>query len=311
MTPKKIDARPKAIKPSIKSLIVKRAIENPDYDRRLLALELIGEITKVDEIPPTEETLIKYISEARSKYSEDNSWSSALLNKQSINPEAVPMIMFSQLLLKKCLSRPLTIREAKWFNNLFARYSTLPTPQDLDADIDREVKTLIIVTWSQLYAYREKIDSIAGIKEPDYSDIDELFIQNDLPNACWINAKRFIKEIASIETGSGTYEERREIYIKESNKISKRFSDNDIIMTFECNFLGFSMGTPNMQPEAIKLYLKTLDKYFGPQSLFKEELKQLSFPEGIKLMLRIRYLCNEEYQKYKNEIPDIKLKDGE
>ncbi len=172
MTAKKINARPQKLKPSVKSLIAKRAIENPNYDRRLLALELIKEIKKAGEIQPTEDTLIKYISEARSKYTIDKAWNTSVLNSEPISPDALPWLIGVQVHLKSYCSKPLTIREAKWFNRLSGFRYTFPVSLESLGISDRTKDaflSLVIATWAQIYAYREKIDTIARIKEPDYS----------------------------------------------------------------------------------------------------------------------------------------------
>lgn len=78
--------RAKAMLPAIKHLIVRRALENTDKERNLVAYELIEEIAAKypKEITPTHATLIKRISEARSKYDTnplDEPWSMAVLER--------------------------------------------------------------------------------------------------------------------------------------------------------------------------------------------------------------------------------------
>jgi len=78
--------RAKAMLPAIKELITIRSLENRDKDRTLLSYELIEEIQDkfTREIPPTHATLIKKISEARSRHETsplDKPWSLAVLNR--------------------------------------------------------------------------------------------------------------------------------------------------------------------------------------------------------------------------------------
>jgi hypothetical protein len=38
----------------------------------------------------------------------------------------------------------------------------------------------VIATWAQIYAYREYIDTMSGIKNPDYSDLDAPIAKNKI-----------------------------------------------------------------------------------------------------------------------------------
>ena len=96
--------RAKAMLSAIKELITIRSLEDREKDRTLLAYELIEEIQDKfpKEIAPTHATLIKKISEARSKNEAsplDKPWSLAVLNRLyelnifHIDAEAVEYIL--------------------------------------------------------------------------------------------------------------------------------------------------------------------------------------------------------------------------
>ena len=53
----------------------------------------------------------------------------------------------------------------------------------------------IIATWAQIYAYRERIDAIAGIKEPDFSDLDSHLAKYDLDDLAQSEAKQLFDYI--------------------------------------------------------------------------------------------------------------------
>jgi hypothetical protein len=64
------------IKPTIRQLIVSEAIRYPDKPRLALATDLRDSIERMGEMSPSEETLIKMISDARNQESSllDNPW---------------------------------------------------------------------------------------------------------------------------------------------------------------------------------------------------------------------------------------------
>ncbi len=95
--------RAKAMLPAIKELVTIRSLEDREKDRTLLAYELIEEIQDKfpKEIPPTHATLIKKISEARSRHETsplDKPWSLAVLNRLNelgifdVNADAIEYI---------------------------------------------------------------------------------------------------------------------------------------------------------------------------------------------------------------------------
>jgi hypothetical protein len=75
-------------------------------------------------------------------------------------------------------SKPLTIREAKWFDRLLGIKEGFIIPSDVDAGIfEKDVFAAhVIATWAQLYAYKEKINILSGNKESDNSDLDEYIL---------------------------------------------------------------------------------------------------------------------------------------
>lgn len=104
--------RAKAMLPAIKELITIRSLEDRQKDRTLLAYELIEEIQDKfpKEISPTHATLIKKISEARSKHETsplDKPWSLAVLNHLhelnifDFNADAVEHILKVQCFVDK------------------------------------------------------------------------------------------------------------------------------------------------------------------------------------------------------------------
>jgi len=97
------------------------------------------------------------------------------------DPDLIPWIINVKYNLRKHLARPLSIREVKWFAKLFGfRTYFKPLPE---MENNPELKSLfvssVLASWAQVYAEREKVDTIAGIEEPDYSDLDIAIVEND------------------------------------------------------------------------------------------------------------------------------------
>ena len=128
------------------------------------------------------EELVREIrNNARVQNPVDKSWNTALLNSEMLDPDLIPWIINVQYHLNKYLAKPLTIREVKWFTRLFGfRTYFKPLPEmENDPDLRSLFISNVLATWAQIYAEREKVDDIAGIQEPDYSDLDIAIVDND------------------------------------------------------------------------------------------------------------------------------------
>lgn len=89
-------SKPRELKPSIKRLIVHRAITQRKIPREFLANELIKEIEEIGEIAPTLETTKRYISRARNVDNPlDEPWSIARCSEYStfFPPDSIPALM--------------------------------------------------------------------------------------------------------------------------------------------------------------------------------------------------------------------------
>lgn len=163
---KRRKGRPKALKPTIKGLIIDRAIKNRRMPREFLAQELIKEIETLGEIAPTEETLKSYISQARSKelaYIDATEWSIGACAKfyDRISPESIPIL----LKIKQFIGlQKFTIRQAIWVSRLY--------PLILDFYNEEEKFKEVIWAWSDAYAREERISELTNSKfEP--SELDQ------------------------------------------------------------------------------------------------------------------------------------------
>jgi len=292
MTQKKVNGRPKKLKPSVRRLIAEKAIKYLNMDRRLLALELIDEINAAGEIPPTEETAMSYISRDRSRYKIDETWNSASLIYQTIAPDVLQCLIWIQIYRKRNLSKQLSTREARWFNNLSGirqNYSFIPVT--VSSDLKNTFLIHVTATWAQIYAYREKIDDIVNVKDPNYSDLDEAMVTGDLRKLAALN--EYQQDFVFDDKWKGKY--LIPYYINQ-------------IRTIEIGALGHSLGDPDMLDSAIGTYAASLVTIFNDTEYSQRFNKLLYLPRmGLLLLLRqnAKEHPNEEATLIKAKISKI------
>jgi len=89
-------AKPRALTPTVRRLIVHRATTQRQVPRDYLANELITEITQAGEKPPTLDTLKRYISKARNAHNPlDEPWTLASCSQYPafFPPQSIPTIV--------------------------------------------------------------------------------------------------------------------------------------------------------------------------------------------------------------------------
>ncbi len=244
------------------------------------------------------EELVRDVREnARVQNPVDKTWNTALLNKEPLDPELTPWIINAQYHLKKYLSKPLTIREVKWFTRLFGfrtRIKPLPEMED-NPDLRLLFISSVLATWAQIYAEREKVDDIAGIQEPDFSDMDIAVVDNDL------SAIREYSDEKLSDQVHGLFGKQKKLTESEWAKIQERWTLPSLkhnILILESRILRHSLGDPDMTSEYLRAYHNMLFRYdYGRY----EEDYGATYQQRIDTFLSIR--------KKVGEIPagDIKL----
>jgi len=141
----------KAIKPTIKLLIVSEAIKDRQIPRRALAVELVSKIENMGEIAPNEDTIERMISNARNHEPNplDKPWHISTSDVFNIPPEALPAVIKVWAGLSS-ENKMFTIRMAKWVVRL---YATLQ---------DKSINDLITMVLH--YASGELITEVAKIE---------------------------------------------------------------------------------------------------------------------------------------------------
>jgi hypothetical protein len=277
--------RPRALKPDILRQITQRAI-TCDTRRELLAAQLEREIEEQNEKSPTIETLKKYISEARNKGSDllEKPWNTYTLNQEPISTEVVPYLIVIQKERKRFLSKPLTVREARWFNRLFGFKNTLAVESPEiknDSDLTALFLANVIATWSNFYSSREQIDEISGIKEPDYTDLDSALASLDLSRISSSGQRRLFNNLDSVELIVQRQEDRGKFAVIKPVLI-------DGIRNVEISVLDHHLGSPDMPVKSIVSYGSALLINIVQNEQWYERLKGLPYLQEIKFFIGLR-----------------------
>ena len=183
------------IKPSIRQLIVSEATRYREKPRLALASKLKDTIERMGEASPSEETMLKIISEARNKEKSpvDNPWYLGTMKDYPLPPEVIPYLFLVQSFIEKFVENhplairavvqfldklgnpppdtPLTIRQAIWISRL---YSTI----DISKLRKEKDKTLAAVyflwCWATAYSALEFNCHISNV-DFDSTKLDKAF----------------------------------------------------------------------------------------------------------------------------------------
>jgi hypothetical protein len=192
------------MKPTIKRLIYSKAIKDKETPRLALAVELKNLIEEMGENPPSEETMIRLISQVRNhpiSPLDEDWWQLSSLAEYNISAEVVPLVMS---ILEEI--EYLTIREVLWIGRLYkvvesyqSKHLTqgeIPTPmfpwhypvpsdpvyseRALEARRSTELKDLV-GPWAHLYASAEMLSEMQG--ESFNSEELDFELKTDVYNA--------------------------------------------------------------------------------------------------------------------------------
>ena len=181
---KKYRQRAPRLKPTIKRLIVGDAVQYPKKPRLALAAELKDKIERLGEISPSEETLMKMISDARNRNPSalDEPWHLGLMGKPEydITPEAVPYILMVKAWAEQSLNvfkqqhGPITARQALWISRLYG-FTEYVRRRDPKWDFE-----FFLFQWSEAYSCRERVCELSNTPF-DTSRFDNGVINRGLP----------------------------------------------------------------------------------------------------------------------------------
>jgi len=167
----------------VRQLIIGQAIhDSKTMPRRALAVCLQELINKMGEPLPTEDTLVKMISEARNKQPSEleEPWCIGACAYYNIPTDMIPVLIKIQKLKAEYgneeeMSKVLTLREARWIARLY--HVAKPLISELPDVEENELLWLDFIASS--YVQRERVSEQMNEQYPDTTDLDKLYFYSE------------------------------------------------------------------------------------------------------------------------------------
>jgi hypothetical protein len=167
----------------VRRLIISQAAHDArNMPRWLLAARLKEMIEKLGYEPPTDETLVKMISEARNKQPREieKPWSIGACSYYNIPHDMIPVLIKIQKLMAEYgddedVARVLTVREARWM----ARLYRVAEPLIRELPNADESGLLWLDFIANSYVQRERVSEQMNEQYPDTTDLDRLYFHSD------------------------------------------------------------------------------------------------------------------------------------
>jgi hypothetical protein len=244
-------------------------------------------------------------------------WNTAALKDEPISHESIPWLIGLQIQRGLYHSKPVTIRQAKWFDRLSGFRQYLESGDSLTSftakeyisnvsffDIPWKVSlstngipinerpifiAQVIATWAQVYAYREYIDTMSGIKNPDYSDLDISIAKNEIGAIYAHNFQQYFTRMLDKTATQATYSEKQRLNM---------LHEVDHITFQETTLLGHALGDPEMKNSSIELYSYALWQILVRPKLI-DRISKLAYIKKIQYLVHIReWVIEKPYLKY-------------
>jgi len=244
-------------------------------------------------------------------------WNTAALKDESISHESIPWLIGLQIQRSLYHSKPMTIRQAKWFDRLsgFRQYLESGDPLtsftakadsynapffDIPWKVSLSTKEIpnnerprfiaqVIATWAQIYAHREYIDTMSGIKNPDYSDLDASIAKNKIGAIYSYNVQQYLTRMLDKTPSQATYSEKQRLNL---------LNNVDHITFQETTLLGHALGDPEMKDRSIELYSYALWQILVRPKLI-DRISKLAYIKKIRYFVHIReWVIEKPYLKY-------------
>ena len=167
----------------VRQLIISQAIHDSNtMPRRALAVRLQELIERMGEVSPTEDTLVRMISEARNKQPSEleKPWSIGACAQYNIPPDIIPILIKIQKLKagedEGGSLGEITIREARWIARLYP--AAEPLISNLAFGYDRRFLWLLFI--ANGYVQRERVSENINEQYPNTSDLDRLYFTGEI-----------------------------------------------------------------------------------------------------------------------------------
>ena len=146
--------------------------------------------------------------------------------------------------------------------------------------------SLKIATWAQMYAYREKIDTMAGIKEPDFSELDNSIVTGSLHEIFKHNSKWANDRLSPVfDDENATKDALKEAYFSDLKPALF-----EAIREAETSVLGHSLGDPDMPENSILLYGNALGTLFA-EGGWNSHLEKINYQQKLNFLCLVREWC--------------------
>lgn len=172
------------ISQEIRQLIISQAIHDSKMmPRRVLAIRLKEMIKSLGEPTPTEDTLMRMISDARNKQPSEfeKPWCIGACDYYNIPHDMIPILIKMQRLklenagVEEDTPNVLTVREARWIARLY--HVAEPLIRDLFGTDENSLLWLDFIASS--YVRRERVSEQMKEQYPNTADLDRLYFYSD------------------------------------------------------------------------------------------------------------------------------------
>ena len=171
------------ISKEVRRLIISQAVHDArSMPRWPLAARLKDLIEKMGYKSPSDETLVKMISEARNKQPREveKPWSIGACSYYNIPHDMIPVLIKTQKLKAEYgdnedVSTVLTVREAQWIARLY--HVAEPLIRELPDASESALLWLDFIASS--YVQRERVSEQMNEQYPDTTDLDRLYFYSD------------------------------------------------------------------------------------------------------------------------------------
>lgn len=199
------------IKPSVKKIIISNALNSREKPRLQLASELKEIIEHMGENSPTEETMIKMISDARNQGPNplDAPWHLGFTQRE-ISLESIPYIFAVQSYAGIKEFGSISARQAGWISH-FRGFYKMPMSESETFDLFRI---------SGYYATREIVSEIAGFPEFDTTELDSALRQGKLMDMIQADIMSMVKQTGSLYSKAT---DRRDKALLTESQLKKRY----------------------------------------------------------------------------------------
>jgi hypothetical protein len=236
----------------------------------------------------------------------ERSWdTSTLVGANPVDAESVPDLVSAQQERKLFLSKPLTVRDARWFSRL--RYCGDLIKGQLresteDPETQERLRRYYVWTLAGSYSWREKIDLLSGVEDEDtdYSDLDASVYTGE-----WraVYESKFKSIATYLVDRSGEQKpldfDAKPEGLREALPLYMNVVVEDTILELEISYLRFCLGSPDLTTDGLRSYGSALLQVSADDEA-KNLLTSMSMKQKINFFVALRQVVKQ------GDKPDVK-----